>query len=192
MEATALDALMVLSVKDNRRRILNLWRKVCWDKRILVWRLKLVPTTDALVVKSEREVWFGEYAENPLRLVLHEVAHIITNSPPPGHCVKWWQCYRQLLREYLPGRFPTPSDYIAYLYGKDHAASAGKESKGMNDSNLVLALAIEKLITAMGYHAANTRRAQDGEALAYHEGSFEGLAYDIARELESWKERKDT
>lgn len=81
---------------------LLLWNRLKF--RCRGWTLNLVVgSKEGYCWESRKRLDIGLANCNPLRLLLHEVAHIGSFSQGNRHNQKWCDIYKMLLKKYLPG-----------------------------------------------------------------------------------------
>lgn len=62
--------------------------------------------------QSKKIIDIGLLNSNPLRLLLHEIAHIGINPPGNKHTQKWFNDYISLMKKYMPKVDISKSDKI--------------------------------------------------------------------------------
>jgi len=73
-------------------------------KRLKGWTIKLKPnSTEGYCWEDKRVIDLGLKNVNPLRLLLHEIAHVGINPHGNKHTQKWFNEYLKLMRKYIPG-----------------------------------------------------------------------------------------
>lgn len=83
-------------------------------KRLKGWKIRLKPdSTEGYCWEGQKTIDLGLKNPNPLRLLLHEIAHIGTTvSCGNQHNQKWFNDYLKLMRKYMPGIKISKSDKI--------------------------------------------------------------------------------
>jgi len=73
-------------------------------KRLKGWKINLLPYgVEGYCWKKEKVIDLGLKNSNPLRLLLHEIAHIGTgNSCGNQHTQDWFDEYIKLMKKYMP------------------------------------------------------------------------------------------
>jgi len=61
---------------------------------------------------NEKIIEIGLLNENPLRLLLHEIAHIKTNAAKNKHNQQWFDVYKMLIAKIMPNTDISKSDNI--------------------------------------------------------------------------------
>lgn len=73
-------------------------------KRLNGWSIKLIPNTgDGYCWEDKKQIDIGLNNPNPLRLLLHEMAHIGINPFGNKHTQEWFNEYLALMDKYTPG-----------------------------------------------------------------------------------------
>ena len=82
-------------------------------KRLNGWKINLKSNTgDGYCWKDKKIIDIGLDNENPLRLLLHETAHVGINPHGNKHTQEWFDEYNVLLKKYMPGTGISESDKI--------------------------------------------------------------------------------
>lgn len=77
------------------------------------WIIRLIPESSEGYCWNElKTIDLGLKSSNPLRLLLHEIAHIGNNKTKNKHNKKWFNDYLGLMKKYLPGVKLSKSDKI--------------------------------------------------------------------------------
>lgn len=82
-------------------------------KRLKGWIICLKPkSSEGYCWQKQKKVDVGLNNSNPLRLLLHEIAHIGINPHGNKHTQEWFDEYLNLMRKYMPGIDISKSDKI--------------------------------------------------------------------------------
>jgi len=77
------------------------------------WRVRLKPdSTEGYCWQEQKIIDVGLKNENPLRLLLHEIAHINNNPHGNKHNQKWFDDFLLLMKKYMPTMDISESDKI--------------------------------------------------------------------------------
>ena len=80
-------------------------------KKLKNWTIKLIPdSTEGYCWQEDKRIDLGLSNPNPLRLLLHEIAHININPFGNKHTQEWFDDYLRLMRKYMPGIDISKSD----------------------------------------------------------------------------------
>jgi len=81
--------------------------------RLNGWKIKLKPNgSDGYCWQKKKTIDLGLKNSNPLRLLLHEIAHIGINPFGNKHNQKWFNEYLKLMKRYMPKVEISKSDRI--------------------------------------------------------------------------------
>ena len=73
-------------------------------KRLKDWTIQLKPeSTEGYCWEDKKVITLGLLNDNPLRLLLHEIAHIGINPHGNKHTQEWFNEYIKLMKRYMPG-----------------------------------------------------------------------------------------
>lgn len=73
-------------------------------KRLKEWTIRLNPdSTEGYCWEKQKRIDLGLLNDNPLRLLLHEIAHIGINPHGNKHTQEWFNEYLALMRKYMSG-----------------------------------------------------------------------------------------
>ena len=88
-------------------------------KQLKGWKIRLRPnSTEGYCWQKQKTIDLGIANENPLRLLLHETAHIDNDPHGNKHNQKWVDDFLNLIHEYMPGMDISKSDkIIEKVYG---------------------------------------------------------------------------
>ena len=83
-------------------------------RRLKGWTIRLKPdSTEGYCWQKQKIIDLGLSSDNPLRLLLHEVAHIgVKHSDRNYHNQKWFNEFLALMQKYMPGIDISKSDKI--------------------------------------------------------------------------------
>ena len=82
-------------------------------RRLKNWKIRLRPdSTEGYCWQKQKIIDIGLKNENPLRLLLHETAHINNNPFGNKHNQKWFNDFKKLMNRYMPGIKMSESDKI--------------------------------------------------------------------------------
>lgn len=82
-------------------------------KRLEGWEIRLKPnSTEGYCWQRQKTIDLGIANENPLRLLLHEIAHIDNDPHGNKHNQKWFDDFLGLMRKHMPGIEISESDKI--------------------------------------------------------------------------------
>ncbi len=96
-------------------------------KRLKGWPIRLIPdSSEGYCWKDRKIIDIGLKNDNPLRLLLHEVAHIGINPYSNKHTQKWFNEYLKLMHKYMPGIEISKSDKIIQKVYKLKEKEVGK------------------------------------------------------------------
>ena len=71
-------------------------------KRLQGWKIRLRPdSSEGYCWQKRKIIDIGLKNENPLRLLLHEIAHIGINPRGNKHTQEWFNEYLKLMRKYM-------------------------------------------------------------------------------------------
>ncbi len=72
--------------------------------RLKGWTIRLKPDgTEGYCWQKQKIIDLGLLTDNPLRLLLHEIAHIGINPHGNKHTQEWFDEYIKLMNKYMPG-----------------------------------------------------------------------------------------
>lgn len=72
-------------------------------KRLTGWTIQLKPeSTEGYCWEDTKTIDLGLLNSNPLRLLLHEIAHIGINPHGNKHTQEWFDEYTNLMEKYMP------------------------------------------------------------------------------------------
>ncbi len=101
-------------------------------KRLKDWTIKLNPdSTEGYCWQKQKIIDLGLKNSNPLRLLLHEIAHIGINPHGNKHNQKWFNEYTKLMRQYMPRiSIGKSNKLIQKVYGlTSHKVSKSQENE---------------------------------------------------------------
>ncbi len=82
-------------------------------KRLKGWAIRLKPnSSEGYCWENQKIIDLGLKNSNPLRLLLHEIAHIGNNPHGNKHNQKWFNEYLKLMCKYMPNIEISKSDKI--------------------------------------------------------------------------------
>ena len=82
-------------------------------KRLKGWNIRLRPnSTEGYCWQGQKAIDIGLENSNPLRLLLHEIAHIDNDPRGNKHNQRWFDDFLGLMRKYMPGVEISESDKI--------------------------------------------------------------------------------
>lgn len=82
-------------------------------KRLSGWKIRLkAKSTEGYCWQDSKTIDIGLLNSNPLRLLLHEVAHIGINPHGNKHTQKWFDEYNTLMMKYMPNIDISNSDKV--------------------------------------------------------------------------------
>lgn len=82
-------------------------------KRLSGWTIRLkVDSTEGYCWQDDKIIDIGLSNPNPLRLLLHEIAHIGINPHGNKHTQEWFDEYNTLMMKYMPDIDISNSDKI--------------------------------------------------------------------------------
>ena len=82
-------------------------------KRLKGWEIRLKPNnSEGYCWQKQKIIGIGLKNSNPLRLLLHEIAHININPFGNKHNQKWFNEYLKLMEKYMPNIGISGSDKI--------------------------------------------------------------------------------
>ncbi len=81
-------------------------------KKLKGWTIRLTDRSEGYCWRKDKRIDLGLKNENPLRLLLHEVAHIDIYPQGNKHNQEWFDEYLALMRKYMPGIDISESDKI--------------------------------------------------------------------------------
>ena len=82
-------------------------------KRLKGWQIRLRPeSSEGYCWRKQKIIDLGLKTSNLLRLLLHEIAHINTESVGNQHNQKWFNEYLKFMKRYMPGVEIDESDKI--------------------------------------------------------------------------------
>lgn len=91
----------------------ELFAQVCQAEGLAGWSLEWYESdaVEGYCWRSLQTIRIGPANENVPRLILHELAHALTQPTCPGHGAEFWRVYRRLLDTHLRGVEFSESDY---------------------------------------------------------------------------------
>ena len=82
-------------------------------KRLKDWTVRFIPdSTEGYCWQDKKVIDIGLLNDNPLRLLLHEIAHVGISPHGNKHTQEWFDEYLTLMRRYMPGVDISESDKV--------------------------------------------------------------------------------
>lgn len=77
------------------------------------WTVQFISdSSEGYCWQKEKRIDIGLSNPNPLRLLLHEIAHVNNNFSNNKHNQKWFDDYKNLMKKYMPNTPMDKSDEI--------------------------------------------------------------------------------